>query len=47
MSNYSDDNLTKGERRDAKRRKRRKMAVSGTGVRVLQTVILDKAKSAK
>lgn len=39
-----DDKLTKGERRDSKRKKRRKMAVSGTGVRVLQSIILDKAK---
>ncbi len=34
---------TKGERREAKRRRRRKMAVSGTGVRNLQTIIKKRA----
>lgn len=36
--------VTKGERRESKRRKRRKMAVSGTGVRNLQTIIRKRAE---
>ncbi len=38
---------TKGERRDAKRRKRRSMRVVGRGVRVLQDIIRRKAEQAR
>ena len=34
---------TKGERREAKRRKRRRMKVTGTGVKWLQQIILRRA----
>ena len=37
---------TKGERRESKRRKRRKMGVSGSSVRRLQEVILKKSRNA-
>ncbi len=36
---------TKGERREAKRKKRRKMRVVGTSVRVLQDIIRRRAES--
>jgi hypothetical protein len=36
--------ITKGERRESKRRKRRKMAVSGTGVRNLHSIIRKRAE---
>ena len=35
---------TKGERREAKRRKRRKMKVVGRSVRVLQDILRRRAK---
>ena len=37
---------TKGERREAKRRKRRRMKVTGTGVKRLQQIILRRAEQA-
>ena len=37
---------TKGERREAKRRKRRRMKVTGTGVKRLQQIILRRAQKA-
>ena len=37
---------TKGERRESKRRKRRKMGVSGSSVRRLQEMILKKSRDA-
>ncbi len=37
---------TKGERREAKRRKRRKMRVVGRSVRLLQDIIRRKAQRA-
>ena len=37
---------TRGERRDNKRRKRRQMGMSGSGVRRLQELILRKNRSA-
>ena len=40
----NNNRITKGERRESKRRKRRKMAVSGTGVRNLQTIIQKRAE---
>jgi hypothetical protein len=36
--------ITKGERRESKRRKRRKMAVSGTGVHNLHSIIRKRAE---
>ena len=36
--------ITKGERRESKRRKRRKMAVSGTGVRNLHSIIRKRSQ---
>lgn len=41
MNNYR---ATRGERRESKRRKRRKMAISGVGVRNLQTIIRKRAE---
>ena len=41
MNNYL---ATRGERRESKRRKRRKMAISGVGVRNLQTIIRKRAE---
>ena len=38
---------TRGERREDKRRRRRKMGVSGAGVRRLQEIIRDKSQSRK
>ena len=38
---------TKGERREAKRRKDRKMKVTGTGVRTLQQIMIDRANKLK
>ena len=35
---------TRGERRENKRRKRRSMGVSGSSVRRLQQIILDKSR---
>ena len=35
---------TKGERREAKRRNRRRMKVTGTGVKRLQAIILRRAQ---
>ncbi len=37
---------TKGERREAKRRKRRRMKVTGTGVKRLQQIILRRSRKA-
>ena len=36
--------LTKGERREAKRRKRRRMGVSGRSVRTVQEIIRKRAE---
>ena len=37
---------TKGERRESKRRNRRRMKVTGTGVKRLQAIILRRAQKA-
>lgn len=42
-----DEYNTKGERREAKRRKDRKMKVTGTGVRTLQQIMIDRANKLK
>ncbi len=42
-----DEYITKGERRENKRRRRRKMGVSGASVRSLQDIILKKSRDAK
>ena len=42
-----DEDKTKGERRDDKRRKRRKMSVVGRTVRTLQRIITRRAKKAE
>ncbi len=39
-----DEYRTKGEKRESKRRKRRKMGVSGRGVRVIQDIIRRRAE---
>ena len=39
-----DEYRTKGEKRDSKRRKRRKMGISGRGVRVIQDIIRRRAE---
>ena len=41
------DEETKGERREAKRRKRRKMHVVGRSVRLLQEIIRRRAEKAR
>ncbi|PKB61643.1 MAG: hypothetical protein BZY79_02700 [SAR202 cluster bacterium Casp-Chloro-G4] len=41
MNNH---HITKGEKRESKRRKRRKMAVSGTGVRNLQNILRKRSE---
>ena len=40
-----DEDKTKGERRDEKRRRRRKMHVVGRSVRLLQDIIRRRAES--
>lgn len=40
----NNNRITKGERRESKRRKRRKMAVSGAGVRNLQNILRKRAE---
>ena len=42
-----ESNNTKGERREAKRRNRRRMKVTGTGVKRLQEIILQRSKQAR
>lgn len=42
-----EDRTTKGESREGKRRKRRKMRVVGRGVRALQDIIMRKARDAR
>ncbi len=42
-----DEYITRGERRENKRRRRRKMGVSGASVRSLQDIILKKSREAK
>lgn len=42
-----DERETKGERREDKRHKRRKMRVVGAGVRVLQDIIRRRAEKIK
>ena len=39
-----DDDRTKGEKREAKQRKRRKMRVVGRGVKTLQDIIRRRAE---
>ena len=39
-----DESVTKGDRREAKRKKRRKMRVVGRSVRLLQDIILRRAE---
>jgi hypothetical protein len=43
---YMEERETKGERRDAKRRKRHKMRVVGRSVRLLQQIIKRKSDDA-
>ena len=45
--NIMDEGKTKGESREAKRRKRRKMRVVGRSVRTLQEIIRQKAERAR
>ena len=47
MAYLMEDRETKGERRDDKRRKRRKMRVVGRSVRLLQQIINRKSKDAR
>ena len=42
-----DEYITRGERRENKRRRRRKMGVSGGSVRSLQDIIIKKSRDAK
>ncbi|MCH7786101.1 MAG: hypothetical protein IIC22_01205 [Chloroflexi bacterium] len=42
-----DEHKTKGESREAKRRKQRKMRVVGRSVRMLQEIIRQKAERAR
>ena len=47
MLNFMEDDETRGERREAKRRKRGRMRVVGRSVRLLQDIIRRKAERAR
>ena len=45
-TNYQSNMTTKGERREKKRNKKRKMKVNGRGVQGLRDIIVQKGKDA-